>query len=172
MNICNPIGGNDQMQRCDVDIGQVIVNVFAGGSSCSGSNIDTYRVPTGCLPSPNGASTRDLCMSVPSIDTPFQSYGAGVVTTYASSSDACSGPITQTINWQFQPLNTCIIPTDGTAPTQITECSADDGTYQVSMYEGAADCSGEATSTDTQNLSSCGPGDNGLWSRQQCITAV
>jgi len=171
MNLCQANGNNVEMRRCDVDINQVVVTVF-GGQTCSGAVLDTYRLPIGCLPTESGTSSRELCLSAPDTNAPFALYGAGVVSASSGSEESCNGPITSTTSWTFQPLNTCIVPSDGGNPTMITSCSSSAGTMEVSTYEGASDCSGDATGTETVTLAPCAANENNMWANQVCVDAV
>ena len=162
------------MERCDIDLGQVIGTFYPVSSQCDGVSIDTFRMPTGCMPGPNRSGARKLCMSSADVSNPVAKYGSGVLTKMSSTEDLCNGPISGSLSWTFQRINVCQIPIpiEGSSlPRMITACDSDAGTYDITTYEkDDVSCSGSPTSAETLSLSTCSQvGDDIMWSNQFCF---
>lgn len=164
---CFPSGQNMQMKLCDQVSGDIIINTFPANSNCQGATINSYRVPTGCMPIESGIasmgnSTLQTCSINVMGSSPFHKFGAGVATIISPDSSTCSlsqskdasWNIRLSKSWTYQPLNTCII-TDGKSPTMFTACSNADRTVTVNTYQNASDCSGTPSSTNTVMLFDC-----------------
>jgi len=176
LNTCIGTSPNFRMERCDPATGDIINENYADSTCPAGTAFESFRATAGCASRPLignlVSSTMSTCMATNNVANPFQQqYGGGLLLATSRTQEICDGPITQSEFWSLRPLNTCIIPLDGTSPFMITECSNEEHTFTMrSFATGGTDCSGRIERTATLPFSStCTQGDNGLWSNQNCV---
>jgi len=178
LNKCQLVGGVWRHQRCDSVNNLIVVDVFNRTSACQGTPRDTYRLPTGCLPTLGGNSNNEVCVSTNNLVQPYAVFGPGIVTMSTASNAVCgmaqqqdpSWQMSMAVSWQFQPLSTCIVPSDGSTPSMITDCSTSARTFSRSLYAGAQDCSGTPSSQETVALFGCAKDQNRLYTTEVCYS--
>lgn len=174
-------GGNMQTMTCSRSGNSTIITVttFASGSGCTGTPVATYSLnppSNGCIRTSPTSSTQETCIMTTAL---FANYGPGIITTYSSTMQQCSGPVTELAAWTFTPINRCI--TGSGSPYRIISCNSANATfpasYTATIFNNANNCpdpgaalpTGVTVTTQTIPMPSCSQQFNGAFSGMRCI---